>query len=489
MTWQTIQVLLGPHEHVSYLQRAVEIFDVRDPETDQPFPKVLPKSCFPEEPDPEMEKWYQSVADRLQLDEEEPPPPPEEQETGPRIRVEVLNDPVAPRSSAEFSSEGSTDERHGAATYFADPLYRKRRPQFMRHFSKQPVHPEDRRGNVVANRVRHIFHPFGKDRRRSPPEVVDDFSDDGGPTPIAVVPPPHPKDPRYPNHKRPHPPRRESSISTTDSDSDSDRPPRHRNTPTLRRRRSHDPPTSPREYFPAPQYYDASRRFSHDAPAQPPPPLPEWRKEDGPPPVWGPSNTPPFAAQVAHLQAQNYYEPRPAMPPRTSYQPHVQYKVKPVSPRVVENSYPRERDSHRERERDRDAYNRDRERDRERERERERDRERERERERDRDRDRLSTRSHHDRERDRRRSEEHLRERERDRDRHDRTDSARTRSHDEWDDRDRRDRSRDERSRERERDRDRDRDGRVRSRYAHVSGAGTLDGVSGRRYPNPNPLY
>ena len=134
------------------------MFDIRDPETDQPFPKVLPSSCFPDEPDPAMEAWYQSVADRLQRDAEEAPS--EKQENGPRVRVEVLDDPIRPRSSAEFSSEGSADERHGAATYFADPLNRKKRPQFMRHFTKQPTYPDDRRGSIVANRVRHIFHPF-----------------------------------------------------------------------------------------------------------------------------------------------------------------------------------------------------------------------------------------------------------------------------------------------------------------------------------------
>jgi hypothetical protein len=233
------------------------------------------------------------------------------------------------------------------------------------------------------------------------------------------------------SHKRPHPPRRESTLSSTDSDSDSDGPSRRRS-PVLRQRRSHEPATSPREYFPAP-YED--RRYPHaEAPVPPP-----QRKEDGPPPLYGPTKSPLFATHVAQMQAHTYYDRRPAMPPRTSYRPHnVRYaSVPPSPPEVVEPPYTHEREAHhsrdRDRERERDGY-----------------------------------------ERYRRRSEDVPREREQVRDKL--SDRDRTRSHDrvkdEWDDRE-------ERSRERDRN--------FRGGRGHRYVSGMQDGVSGRRYPVEQP--
>ncbi|KAF2875979.1 hypothetical protein BDV95DRAFT_484411, partial [Massariosphaeria phaeospora] len=133
VTWQTIQILLGPEEHVPFLQKAVAQFDVLDPETNTLFPKILPKECFPEKPDDAMEEWYQGVAERLRKDAEEDV---SDKEHGPQVRVDV-NEPRG-RDSSDLSGEGSADERHGAAKYFEDPLYRRTRPRppVMRHFSK-----------------------------------------------------------------------------------------------------------------------------------------------------------------------------------------------------------------------------------------------------------------------------------------------------------------------------------------------------------------
>lgn len=407
VTWQTIQLLLGPEEHVPFLQNAVAHFDVVDPETGTTFPKVLPKECLPERPDDAMEAWYEGVAARLKREAEEDAAA---REKGPRVRIEV--DEPDPRASTEMS-EGEVDEKHGAAKYFADPLYRKarHRPPFVRHVSKPPRYEEQDRGRLLSS-VRHMLNPFNR-RKSLPGRYEDDDYLDADRTPIATAPPPAP---RYPSHKRPHPPRRESSLSTTDSDSDSDRPPSRRRTPVLRHRRSHEPPTSPREYFPA--YYD-ERRYSHD-------PVPPNRKEDGPPPLYGPTKSPLFATQVAQLQANSYYDRRPSMPSRTSYRPRdVRYTAPPPE---IDPPYVRERG--------REVYD--------------------------------PNSSRH-----RRRSEEHPRDRER-------SESARTRSHsghdrvkdDEWDGRGS--------SRDRDRDWDRERD---RDRRTHRYVAGVQDGVGGRRYP------
>ncbi|KAF2655014.1 hypothetical protein K491DRAFT_577123, partial [Lophiostoma macrostomum CBS 122681] len=400
VTWQTIQLLLGPEEHVAFLQEAVKKFDVKDPQTGEVFPKLLPKECFPDRPDDAMEAWYESVAQRLKREAEEDAT--EKQET--HVRVEV--DDHGPRTSSEMSGD---DERHGAATYFSDPLYRKARtrPPFMRHVPKQPSYVEDR-SRSVANRVRHMLNPFSRERRRSPRGKYDDsYSDeDELRTPVAAVPPPHrqpvPPSHTYSNvsstHKRPHPPRRGSSLSTTDSDSDSDGPPNRHRPPVLRHRRSHDPPvpvSPPRDYFPT--YYEGREReprYSHETTPSDRP----MRKEDGPPSQYGPTKSPLFATTYAQMQQGGYYDRRPSMPPKASYQPTgTRYNLRPADADVYpwdrgRNSY--EGLSPRDRDRDRD--------------------------------------------RDRRRSEEFLRDRDRD---GGRQDSVRTRSHDrvkeEWDERSR----------------------------------------------------
>ncbi|CAN9172211.1 unnamed protein product [Alternaria alternata] len=353
VTWQTIQLLLGPEEHVPFLQRAVEIDDIPDPETGNIFPKILPKECFPEKPDDAMEMWYQSVAARLKKEADE------EASGG------SAADEPKPRTSTD--SEGtSADEKHGAYRYFEDPLYRmgRPRPTFMRHVSKQSPRPGDDHGRAVTSRVRHMLNPLnyvGSRKKSIPGRYSDEDYSDEDATPIAPGPQPGA---RYPSNKRPHPPRRESSLSTTDSDSDPDRPPSRRREPVLRSHRSHEPPVSQPGYFPA---YSEARRFSnqHDAVRM------DGRSSSAtsPQPVYRPTTSPLFATQVAQAQreaAQKYYVSRPAMPPRTSYRPvpapGVRWgpqTVHPVSPpRDGEPPYVHERE--RERDRDRERHHRDR---------------------------------------------------------------------------------------------------------------------------------
>jgi hypothetical protein len=65
--WQTIQLMLSPQEHVPFLQKAVQIYDV--PRADGGyFPKNLPRECLPDRPDAEMEKWYRFVTGSLNQD-------------------------------------------------------------------------------------------------------------------------------------------------------------------------------------------------------------------------------------------------------------------------------------------------------------------------------------------------------------------------------------------------------------------------------------
>ncbi|KAF2458225.1 hypothetical protein BDY21DRAFT_284474, partial [Lineolata rhizophorae] len=142
ITWQTIQLLLGPEEHVPFLQNAVDKFDIIDPETNRPFPKLLPREAFPDHPDPSMIEWYEDVANKLRAEAEQ-------QGNERRNRTNVgTTSPTAEapnggsahhrRNSSEESKDGSADERTGAAEYFRNPLYRNRegRPTVVHRYSK-----------------------------------------------------------------------------------------------------------------------------------------------------------------------------------------------------------------------------------------------------------------------------------------------------------------------------------------------------------------
>jgi hypothetical protein len=390
-----------------------------------------------------METWYEGVAERLKREAEDE-----------AARAHLATEP-GPRTSADLSGEGSSaDERNGAFKYFEDPMYRKGRlrPSFMRHVSKpQVIHPLDTRsGNAVTSRVRHMLNPFSGRKKSTavPGRYESDSASDEDATPIATAPPAQ----RYNLHKRPHPQRRDESLPRTDSDSDEEGPPSRRRTPDLRPRRSHEP-MAPREYFPT--YYEGDRRNSPQRyPAERTSSRPS-SKAASPQPIYGPTKSPLFATHVAQMEARNYHEQRPAMPPRTSYRP-IPQNVRwggpsvPVSP-PRESDPPYTRSHHYDRDRDhRDTVSYDMK-------------------------DGSSSRSRH-----RRRSTEdavYPRERERERDA-----AARTRSHDrvrdEWDDRRDDDRRHYDDPREHSRDRDRE-----RRSHRYVSGGGVQDGVTGRRYP------
>jgi hypothetical protein len=63
--WQGIEILLGPEEHVPFIQTCVEYLNIKDPETGESFPKGLPTEAFPESPDIEIQKWHSACAEKL----------------------------------------------------------------------------------------------------------------------------------------------------------------------------------------------------------------------------------------------------------------------------------------------------------------------------------------------------------------------------------------------------------------------------------------
>ena len=311
--WQTIQLLLGPEEHVPFLQNAVRQFDIIDPEDLTPFPKILPKECFPDRPDEEMTQWYEKSSQRLRLEARGVAQPQEAPERNGTRRT---------NSTAEEWS--SADEKSDAAEYFADPMYKgkRTRPSVVRRLSRQvPRSPREYvadRGRAVAHRVRHFINPETRDRRKGLPDRYPDEVVDDDLTPTGV----HPRyvPPRAARHRSP-------SLGDSDSDLD-ERPPRRpsrsprrrspndddaETSPVIPRRRSHDLSRSPHGYFP-PQEQHYRRHSAH--------------LEPNAGVAFVPSKAPPFAAQVAHLSARtSAYDGR----------------------RVKDREYERERESERER--------------------------------------------------------------------------------------------------------------------------------------------
>ncbi|KAL8962544.1 MAG: hypothetical protein Q9193_001066 [Seirophora villosa] len=66
--WQTVQILLEPDEHVSFLQNAVKRLEIINPANGTLFPSRLPREALPSRCDPEMVQWHEGIARKLMLD-------------------------------------------------------------------------------------------------------------------------------------------------------------------------------------------------------------------------------------------------------------------------------------------------------------------------------------------------------------------------------------------------------------------------------------
>jgi len=63
--WESIEILLGPEEHVPFIQNAVRDFAIKNPDTGELFPVDLPKEAFPLTTDVDIELWHSQCAQRL----------------------------------------------------------------------------------------------------------------------------------------------------------------------------------------------------------------------------------------------------------------------------------------------------------------------------------------------------------------------------------------------------------------------------------------
>ncbi|KAI1338330.1 hypothetical protein F5Y15DRAFT_125562 [Xylariaceae sp. FL0016] len=209
--WQSLQILLGPEEHVPYMQYAVRNWALRHPDTGKLFPLDLPATAFPAQCDEQIDKWHRECAYRLRnqaTPRDEQPPRRPSSDSRMHAGYAHVHSPAAdaiPRSRP--ASDYFTRERSVPYTHVPGA----------RHPSYHPspnIHSDQRRVSSSSGSSLDDLP-----RRRS-------FND--------LKSPPAREDPRSPessNPRRPPPVRRHSHprpypLDATDSEADSDVPPR-----------------------------------------------------------------------------------------------------------------------------------------------------------------------------------------------------------------------------------------------------------------------
>jgi hypothetical protein len=225
--WQSIEILLGPEEHVPFIQFAVINFGIKNPDTGEPFPKELHKESFPARADPEIEKWHNQCAEKLRQQAT-----PNEDDEGsrpdlpPRPKVRTAYSHVQP---SVYASRVRSSE---ARDYF-DPKRRGSRTIPYQHVSgARPVRPV--MSHSPSHRSQQFLAPeapgsprISRSRRRSFPENMNGspITSPNGVTSPNLEPPLNSDHVR--RHSHPRQARRGSYSS--DASSEPDEPPSPRN--------------------------------------------------------------------------------------------------------------------------------------------------------------------------------------------------------------------------------------------------------------------
>ncbi|KAI9670321.1 MAG: hypothetical protein M1831_006535 [Alyxoria varia] len=155
--WQTVQILLGPREHVPFIQNALQAFEVRDPVDGKLYPTTLPDECFPSKPDVGMVEWHETVSGRLKQDAEQTYPAPVVSGSA------GDNRPIRPTSSdnhALTAISDERDERANAAQYFSNPFNRNRegKPTIVKTFERAPGRLKEG-GRAFTSTIKHVVSP------------------------------------------------------------------------------------------------------------------------------------------------------------------------------------------------------------------------------------------------------------------------------------------------------------------------------------------
>lgn len=270
--WQSIEILLGPEEHVPFIQYAVANFGIKHPDTGESFPKELPKEAFPLKPDAEIEKWHTMCAEKLR----QQATPPEEDE-GPHPQPHPPPRPQVQTGYAHVRpSAYTTRERPDTRDFFEPKSRAGSRPIPYQHVSSTgiPVHP-GMSSRPPSHRARHFFSPeapessrMSRSRRRSYPDTTSPITPAGDATSPHLEPPINHDHLRRHSHPR-HARRGSYSSDASSEGDDPPSPPSPRNVNyvagTARPRRSHpsrEEPPPVRFAYPKPS-------FSPSVPASP----------------------------------------------------------------------------------------------------------------------------------------------------------------------------------------------------------------------------
>jgi hypothetical protein len=216
--WQSIEILLGPEEHVPFIQNAVRTFNIKHPDTGVEFPTELPKEAFPLVPDVAIEKWHSDCAAKLR---ERATPAMDDASMRPDL-------PPRPKVQTGYAHVRASRPMRGDSEYFEDSRSRPpTRPIPYSHVpvagGVRPVRPKMSRSPTY--RARQFLAPeepmaqrIHRSRRRSLPENVSPIS----PTTVPVdIPTRSPEDPRVRGHSHPRHARRGSVSSDASSERES----------------------------------------------------------------------------------------------------------------------------------------------------------------------------------------------------------------------------------------------------------------------------
>ena len=306
--WSTIQLLLAPDEHAEFLRQAVSKWDVRVPGSNDIFPKVLPRSCFPSGPDATMQSWYDGMTERLRKEMEEEEHKhvrnTDERPDSPMRKQYNLRDVRSHGYDDSDDDDSTTDSRDFALAYFRNPLFRTvdGRSGVVRRVSKRPpLSPRQsfvQKGKTAAATVTrvvqsvaspHLWDGHGTKqardaadhrRRKSLPDK-NRFADDGAEhvhsspfqnSPAGLYP-------RY-NHEKHSSHRRGSQQADSpppdqiywNTPNDADAPRRSHSQrsyvnphPDVHHRRGHEVHVGSKEYFPPPAAPSVSSYDGEDA--------------------------------------------------------------------------------------------------------------------------------------------------------------------------------------------------------------------------------
>lgn len=222
MNWQSIEILLGPEEHVPFMQFAVRNFVILHPETGERFPPELTIDAFPLVPDPVIVKWHSDCAERLRR---RATPVDDRPDLPPRPKVYVdTRVPLMKRSS--------TQSKVRPGSYFESKTGSIRRDINFKHVpgtavpgtKDRPVRPK--LSGSPTHRAREFLAPefmnpesprLSRSRRRSVPENMN--SPVSSPQP-AVSPDDHqsPNTEHIRRHSHPRQQRRGSMSSDASSE-------------------------------------------------------------------------------------------------------------------------------------------------------------------------------------------------------------------------------------------------------------------------------